>query len=227
MSFVTSSASEETLPPPDAAAVRVRPLRLRDWRAMTRLLQQTYPQLDAAWIGDQLRNAPHCFAIAVTQEGLAGVVRLRIHPGERCTELDLLAVEPAQRERGVAAALLRYVTEVACACGAPRLEAWIEADNGPVHALLVGAGYQLAPAVAAPGHGRRKPAIAAPEGWMGRITGSEQPLLRLTHNAPSPVWPEWSLRRSHAPRVPPGVVERTARLALYGAWRGAGSVLAG
>jgi hypothetical protein len=44
--------------------------------------------------------------------------------------------------------------------------------------------------------------------------------LTLTRRVPPPIWPMWDLRRAHAPRVPPALLERCATWALFGAWQG-------
>ncbi|MDP4300582.1 GNAT family N-acetyltransferase [Leptothrix discophora] len=182
------------------AAVRVRAARIRDWPRLQGLIAEVFPDVDQSTIGHWLCDERHKFAVAFTESGLAGLVRLQVHPGERITEVSALGVLPTARGQGVARALMNYCEEVACACGAPSLELELPAEARDTQAFFQHLGFvtqKQAGRQAQPGSAR----------WVRR--------------APVPVWPDWELRREHAPRVPPATLHRLAMRALYGAWMSA------
>lgn len=188
--------AEETQPPTEDEPVKVRSLRVRDWRVVTHLLASTFQDLDPVWLARELRNAPHRFAVAVTSAGVSGVMRLSLDLGTRSMELDLLAVQASARGRGVAAAMLRYAQDVARACGTPELMMALDTGHPAAQALLARTGW-----VASAGDARTD---ASRTLWTRTVAES--------------AWPDWRLRREHAPRAPLGLIGRTARRALYGAW---------
>ncbi len=188
--------AEETQPPTEDEPVKVRSLRVRDWRVVTQLLESTFQGLDSAWLARELRNEPHRFAVAVTTAGVSGVMRLSLDLGTRSMELDLLAVGESARGRGVASALLRYAQDVARACGTPKLQMATDSANVAARALLERSGWVTA----------------------GRDVRGDEPCTLWTSTVAESAWPDWRLRREHAPRAPLGLIGRTARRALYGAW---------
>ncbi len=189
----------DTLPPVHGAPPKIRPARILDWTRLLPLVEQVYPRVPRAALAQWLREERHSLAVAIDATGLVGFVRLRVLPGERRTVVDCLGVDPRARERGVGSALVEYAAQVACACGAPVLVGEVPADDGVAQAFCRRQGFQL-------GH-----AIAGDDGR------SRLPLMR---RVPAPVWPMWDLRRAHAPRVPPHLLERCATWALFGAWQG-------
>jgi ribosomal protein S18 acetylase RimI-like enzyme len=184
--------------PAPGAAVRVRAARIRDWARLQGLMCSVFPHIDQATYGHWLRDQRHCLAVAFTAEGLVGVVRFEIQPGNRVTMLTQLGVAPAMRGHGVARALLSYCEEVACACGAPNLALELPCDDLVTLAFFRHLGYAVSPAEPSSAVGTR----------------------RLVRRAKAPVWPTWQLKREHAPRVPPAAFQRLAMRALYGAWLG-------
>ncbi|MGY0194508.1 GNAT family N-acetyltransferase [Leptothrix sp. BB-4] len=190
--------SDTGLPAP-GAAVRVRAARIRDWSRLQGLIAQVFPDVDEATIGHWLCDERHKLAVAFTAMGLVGLVRMQVHPGERITEVSALGVLPAARGQGVARALMNYCEEVACACGAPSLELELPAEARDTQAFFQHLGYVT-----------QKRADRRPQ------SGD----VRWVRRAPLPTWPDWELRREHAPRVPPATLQRLAVRALYGAWVG-------
>lgn len=190
--------ASETLPPAPGEPPRVRAARILDWPRLVALAERAFPALDPQQLSHWLCHERHSLAVAITSQGLVGFVRLQIQPGRRVTRLHCIAVDPRAREQGVGSALLRYVADVACACGAPCLETEFDIQDDPVlQAFLIHHGF-----VDAPG--------AVEEGAR----------LRLRREVPAPVWPMWELRRPHAPRVPPAMLERAATRVLFDAWLG-------
>ncbi|HNG82794.1 MAG TPA: hypothetical protein PLW24_25215, partial [Burkholderiaceae bacterium] len=100
---------------------------------------------------------------------------------------------------GVGSALLRYCADVACACGAPQLEGEVLSGDLAAQAFCTRHGFAATP--------RHKSASGE---WF----------LTVRRRVPAPAWPLWDLRRLHAPRVPPAVLERMATRALFEAWLG-------
>ena len=179
--------------------VRVRAARIRDWARLQGLIAELFPDVEPDTVGQWLCDERHQLAVASLGGGLVGLVRVQIHPGERVTEVSALGVLPAARGQGVARALMNYCEEVACACGAPSLELELPAEARETQAFFQHLGY-----VTQVRKGR--------DPQMG--------LLRWVRRAPLPTWPDWDLRREHAPRVPPATLQRLAMRALYGAWIG-------
>lgn len=185
--------------PAPGASVRVRAARIRDWSRLQGLMCRLFPQVDEATFGHWLRDERHNLAVAMTSEGVVGMVRLEVQPGSRTTQLALLGVDPSARGQGVAKALLAYCGEVACACGAPTLQVDVASDDDAAQGLFRRLGYEVVRAASS-----------------AQVEGR----LRLARSAPAPVWPTWDLKRQHAPRVPPAALHRLAMRALYGAWLG-------
>ena len=184
--------------PAPGAAVRVRAVRIRDWARLQGLMCQVFPHIDEATYGHWLRDQRHCLAVAITAEGLVGMVRFEVQPGSRVTLLTQLGVAPSLRGQGVARALVSYCEEVAYACGAPSLAFELPCEDLVTQSFFRHLGYDVSSACASAADGMR----------------------RLVRRAKSPVWPTWQLKREHAPRVPPAVFQRLAMRALYGAWLG-------
>jgi N-acetylglutamate synthase-like GNAT family acetyltransferase len=181
------------------APVRVRAARIRDWPRLQGLIAELFPDVESDTIGHWLCDERHKLAVALNETGLVGLVRLQIHPGERVTEVSALGVLPAARGQGVARSLMNYCEEVACACGAPSLELELPAEARETQAFFEHLGYVT-------------------QMHKGRQTQSGP--VRWVRRAPVPTWPDWELRREHAPRVPPATLQRLAMRALYGAWIG-------
>ncbi len=179
--------------------VRVRAARIRDWARLQGLIAEVFPDVEADTIGHWLCDERHKFAVAFNEQGLVGLVRVQIHPGERVTEVSALGVLPAARGQGVARALMNYCEEVACACGAPSLELELPAEARETQAFFEHLGYVT---------------------QMRKGLRTQMGAVRWVRRAPVPTWPDWELRREHAPRVPPATLQRLAMRALYGAWIG-------
>jgi ribosomal protein S18 acetylase RimI-like enzyme len=191
------------------AAVQVRAVRIRDWARLQGLMCSIFPRIDGATLGHWLRDQRHCLAVALSADGVVGVVRFEVQPGNRVTLLTLLGVAPSLRGQGVARALLEYCEEVACACAAPSLAIDLAVDDLEKQAFFRHMGY-------VDQAGNRASDRAAASG-----------MSRLMRRARSPMWPTWQLRREHGPRVPPAAFQRLAMRALYGAWLGNSAQRAG
>lgn len=189
----------DTLPPVHGAPPKIRPARLLDWPRLLPLVETVYPRVLRAQLARWLREERHSLAVAIDAHGMVGFVRLRVMPGERCTVVDCLGVDPRARDRGVGSALLDYATQVACACAAPLVIGEVEADDAVALAFCRRHGFQVGADVASD-DGRRR--------------------LGLKRRVSPPLWPQWDLRRAHAPRVPPDLLDRCATWALFGAWVG-------
>ncbi|MBK6714670.1 MAG: GNAT family N-acetyltransferase [Burkholderiales bacterium] len=189
----------DTLPPVLGAPPKIRPARLLDWPRLLPLVEKVYPQVPKAQLAHWLREERHSLAVAIDAHGLAGFVRLRVMPGERRTAVDCLGVDPRARDSGVGSALLDYAAQVACACAAPVLVGEVQADEGAALAFCRRRGFL--PGVTLTGEDGRRRVV-------------------LTRRVSPPLWPLWDLRRAHAPRVPPDLLDRCATWALFGAWLG-------
>ncbi|MCK6426902.1 MAG: GNAT family N-acetyltransferase [Burkholderiaceae bacterium] len=190
--------ASETLPPSPGEPPRVRAARIFDWPRLVALAERAFPTLDPQQLSHWLCHERHSLAVAITSQGLIGLVRLQVLPGRRVTRLELIGVDPRSREQGVGSALLRYAADVACACGAPRLETVIDAQVDPV-----------------------LQAFLTHHGFVGDAADpAEDGRQCLRREVPAPVWPMWELRRPHAPRVPPAILERAATRVLFDAWLG-------
>lgn len=189
----------DTLPPGPGEPVRVRPARIRDWPRMLELVQRHLPELDEALLGRWLRNERHSLVVAITSQGLVGLVRLTVQPGRRVSLLECLLVHDAARGQGVGTALLHYCDEVACACGAPRIEAQVPDDDLVLRAFCARHGFIES----------HRSAGSMSAGHLG-----------VSRRVPARLGPMWDLRRLHAPRVPPAALERAATRMLFDAWLG-------
>lgn len=189
----------DTLPPVHGAPPRIRPARILDWPRLLPLFEKVYPQVPRAQLAHWLREERHSLAVAIDATGLVGFLRLRVMPGDRCTVVDCLGVDPRARDRGVGTALVGYAAEVACACAAPLLVGEVDGDDATALAFCRRQGFQAGAAICGD-DGRRR--------------------LGLTRRVTPAVWPQWDLRRAHAPRVPPDLLDRCTTWALFGAWLG-------
>ncbi|BDI04921.1 GNAT family N-acetyltransferase [Sphaerotilus microaerophilus] len=192
----------DTLPPAPGEPVRLRPARIRDWSRMLSLAQRHLPELDEATLGRWLRDERHSLVVAITSQGLVGLARLAVLPARQVSQLECLLVHDAARGQGVGTALLNYCDEVACACGAPRMEAHVPANDPVLRAFCAHHGFIEA----------RRPAAAGGAVSVGH--------LGVSRRVPARLGPMWDLRRLHAPRVPPAALERAATRMLFDAWLG-------
>jgi len=189
----------DTLPPEPGEPPRVREARIRDWAKLVELSRRVFPDLEEAWLSHWLRNERHSLVVAFTSEGLVGFARLEVQLGRRVTVLNCLGVDSEARRQSVGTALLRYCEDVACACGAPRLELAVPLDDPMALQFCAVNGYKVV----------QRPEVAVAPGWQ-----------TMARRVPAPVWPLWDLRRLHAPRVPPAALERAATRVLFDAWLG-------
>jgi ribosomal-protein-alanine N-acetyltransferase len=114
-----------------------------DAAALAALHRQVFEE---AW-GDEafaaLLASPGVFAVAVGDDGeIEGFILCRAIAGE--AEVLTLAVAPAHRRRGVAAALLGVAMVEASSAGAEAMFLEVAADNTPALALYRGAGFTQA-----------------------------------------------------------------------------------
>lgn len=189
----------DTLVPAPGEPARVRPARIRDWARLVVLARRLFPDLDEQRLGHWLREERHSLIVAITAQGLVGFARLVVQPGRRVTLIECLGVDSSAREQGVGSALLRYCADVACACGAPQLEGTLADGDLAAQAFCVHHGFCI-----------DRVCVVPAAGASATVRRKVQP----------PVWPLWDLRRLHAPRVPPAVLERVATRALFEAWLG-------
>ncbi|WP_170130793.1 GNAT family N-acetyltransferase [Sphaerotilus hippei] len=194
----------------------VRPLRLLDGLAVTGVIRHLFPQCSGARIRRWLRDEPHSLAVALVQGRLVGVVRLQVHPGDGCTEIDLLGVLPSARGQGVGTALLRHAEQTACACGASCVLLGPQTVES-AQQVQVGADGFFSRA----GYVPLQPQDALLSGHDLSLRREGVSLQRcLKREVPMPASPRWGLREAHRPRVPHALFSRVVRHALLGfsAW---------
>ena len=97
------------------------------------------PAWGAARIRWHVRDPESVVLIARLQTIIAGFAIMRY--GEDIAHLNLLAVEPAHRRRGIARALVRWLEETALTAGTFLIGLELRASNEPARALYCALGY--------------------------------------------------------------------------------------
>ena len=124
---------------------RLQPARVGD-AALLAAMSQAHveaglkPSWGAARIRWHVRDAESVVLTARQQAMIAGFAIMRY--GEDVAHLNLLAVDPAHRRRGIARALVRWLEETALTAGTFIIGLELRAGNEPARALYRALGYR-------------------------------------------------------------------------------------
>lgn len=97
--------------------IRIRKISWMDWRKLTRLFRDIFPELSALQVSYYIRNYDNTIAVAESNEGLVGFYQFIPRTGEKTAWLNYLGVIPARYRSGIATRLLRDYEECAARMG--------------------------------------------------------------------------------------------------------------
>jgi len=124
---------------------RLEPARLSDTARLAAMSQALVeaglrPRWDAQRIGWHVRDAESVVLTARSDRGIAGFAVMRF--GDETAHLNLLAVEPAHRRRGVARRLLTWLEESALTAGTYIIGLELRAGNEAAREFYRALGYR-------------------------------------------------------------------------------------
>lgn len=124
---------------------RLEPARLSD-SALLSALSQRYVEsgLRPAWSAARIRwHISHPDSVVLTARGMAGIVGFAIMRfGDDSAHLNLLAVHPAYRRRGIARRLVIWLEETALTAGTFVVQLELRARNEAARAFYYRLGYR-------------------------------------------------------------------------------------
>ena len=130
---------------------RLEPARLAD-SALLSALSQRYVEsgLRPAWSTSRIRwHISHPESVVLTARGITGIVGFAImRYGDDSAHLNLLAVHPAHRRRGIARRLVRWLEETALTAGTFAVQLELRASNEAARAFYYRLGYRESGSIA-------------------------------------------------------------------------------
>jgi GNAT superfamily N-acetyltransferase len=102
--------------------VRIRKISWMDWRKLTGLFREIFPELTTVQVSYYIRNYDHAIAVAEVGEALVGFYQFIPRTEEGTAWLNYLGVIPARYRSGIATQLLRDYEECAARMGFCRAE---------------------------------------------------------------------------------------------------------
>jgi GNAT superfamily N-acetyltransferase len=102
--------------------IRIRKIGWMDWRELTRLFREIFPELTTVQVSYYIRNYDNTIAVAEANEGLVGFYQFIPRTDEGTAWLNYLGVIPARYRGGIATQLLRDYEECAARMGFLRAE---------------------------------------------------------------------------------------------------------
>lgn len=102
--------------------IRIRKIYWMDWRRLTEMFREIFPELTAQQISHYILNYEDTIAVAEAREGLVGFYHFIPRKDEGAAWLNYLGVVPSCHRSGVGTQLLRDYEERAARMGLSRAE---------------------------------------------------------------------------------------------------------